>query len=214
MDDPLPQDIDTWPFDPLMWDAMRRAVLPTVTPVFIEAFAIGAELAHTQRSVPARVVAAQRDYDPNTIDALAQVTANAQVETWWGQFTSVTQREMQRQILRARQEGRGVQWLMDQLEPLFGANRALLIATTEITRLMGAGAQATYRQIGYPGWEWRTVRDRSVCPQCASRNNSQYPQAVPFQPAHPGCRCWPVPITSPTSARMPMPPSTGLLFAS
>ena len=209
----LPPDIDDIVFNPTMWADMRAVVTPIVEPILREAYALGAELAALQPSARPRIVTAQRDYEPEVIDALAQSTARAQIEDWWGQFTSTTQREMQRQILRARAEGRGTQWLMEQLEPMFGATRALRIATTEITRLMGAGAQATYRQMGYPGWEWRTVRDKAVCSTCHALNNVQYPQAVPFQPAHVGCRCWPVPVTSPTTLRMPMPASTGLLRA-
>lgn len=90
------------------------------------------------------------------------------------------------------------------IESAFAPGRARLIAATEVTNVLGAGALASYRQAGFTAWEWRTSADRRVCPVCEARDGEVYDVRQPFSAAHPACRCWPVP--DPYSLKLDAPP--------
>jgi SPP1 gp7 family putative phage head morphogenesis protein len=95
--------------------------------------------------------------------------------------------------------------LVRELQPTFGRRRAQLIAQTETTRAAAEGSKVGYEQSGVVAeWEWQTVRDERVCPQCGPLNTVRAPLGQPFQhptdgrqysiPAHPGCRCFARPV--------------------
>lgn len=71
-----------------------------------------------------------------------------------------------------------------------------LIAITELTRGVSAGAIDVYRAAGVTEVRWLTAEDDRVCPLCA-RNEQAGPRpiGVPFPsgasapPQHPSCRC-------------------------
>lgn len=87
----------------------------------------------------------------------------------------------------------------DDLEAVFGAARAEMIAATEVTRAISAAeaylillwadeADLQYRRI------WHTEHDGKVCPVCKPLDRA--PEEVwgtvapSGPPAHPNCRCW------------------------
>lgn len=123
------------------------------------------------------------------IDATTQQGVRQAVERWYGN----------RESLPA---------LRRDLEPMFGARRAKLIAQTETTRAASEGLRAGYRESGVvTGMVWKTVNDEKVCPVCGGLDGTVvaidgafYDAMTPelqqvarrrfeVPPAHPGCRC-------------------------
>lgn len=91
--------------------------------------------------------------------------------------------------------------LRRELEPIFGRQRAELIASTEVTRAYAEANELAYRESGIAsGREWRTAEDERVCPVCGPLEGEQRPFGQSFgdgvnnPPAHPRCRCWIVPV--------------------
>lgn len=99
--------------------------------------------------------------------------------------------------------------LIEDLAPVFGAQRAELIASTEVTRAYAEANRQAYRQAGMRYIRWNTASDERVCPVCAPLNgqvvsiDARFDDALPddvreqfrnlrFEapPAHPRCRCW------------------------
>jgi hypothetical protein len=78
---------------------------------------------------------------------------------------------------------------------LTSAQRANLIAATEVTRASVQGELAIAREAAAGGMEmvavWQTNNDDLVCPICGPRNGKEQGDgwSVP-PPGHPGCRCW------------------------
>ncbi len=100
--------------------------------------------------------------------------------------------------------------------------RARLIAQTESTRTFTEGNIARWKQVGVTEHRWRTQNDTDVCPVCKSLNNQiaaiggsgfviapnhrqQYGQYIKRPPLHPGCRCFPSPITAYSAAKPTAP---------
>lgn len=102
--------------------------------------------------------------------------------------------------------------LIREITPIFGRDRAALIAATEVTRAYSEGTYIGYRESGVvEKVVWRTARDELVCPICGALHNqvvglnARFDGALPPDvrerfpnvqfvrpPAHPGCRCWTV----------------------
>ena len=85
--------------------------------------------------------------------------------------------------------------LETELIPIFGAKRAELIASTEITNVYAQGTLAGYRESGVvKKIEWRTARDEMVCDICRPLHGTRTTLAGTFNgyfpSAHPRCRCW------------------------
>lgn len=99
-------------------------------------------------------------------------------------------------VLKAREEGGGVEQVLDAISPLFSPDRARTIAVTETTRLFGIGTQATFRAMGLEYWEWATAEDEAVCPICSDLDGEAFDIDTPFAPAHPNCRCYLSPVLS------------------
>lgn len=210
----------TWIDDPKLWDEVRRTLLPIVEPLFREAYIVGAEMGAMQRPARERTgeraLAEQalaefeigwRQIDPGnrtelpydfeaTLAAADEVIGNYS-DVWWNQFTASTQQALRRAIARAERLGLTTDQVIAEIAPIFGPDRARRIAVSELTDLMGMGAQETYRRAGFGTWEWRTVNDARVDPVCKGRNRQRYPMSVPFRKAHVNCRCWPVPSGRP-----------------
>lgn len=93
--------------------------------------------------------------------------------------------------------------LTTALEPIFRDKaRAELIAQSESTRAYFEGSSERWRQAGVEKSKWRTVQDAMVCPTCRSLNGTIGTLTDGWKsggvyykpPAHPGCRCWGVPV--------------------
>jgi SPP1 gp7 family putative phage head morphogenesis protein len=110
------------------------------------------------------------------------------------------------------QNGEPLYMLIEDLEPVFGSQRAQLIASTEVTRAYAEANQRVYKEAGIRYMEWRAAADELMCPICGALNgqivgiDDKFDQALDEQirtqfrsnfqlpPAHPRCRCWIVPV--------------------
>ncbi len=110
-------------------------------------------------------------------------------------ITDTTRGKIERAIQDATARGLTLGQVMGELEPVFGATRAEMIATTEITRAYSAGVQAAREDLRRDGVEthlvWRTRADEMVCAICGPRNGKRQGSGwTDLPPAHPRCRCW------------------------
>jgi hypothetical protein len=117
--------------------------------------------------------------------------------------------------------GEHLDLLIRQLEPVFGRNRAEMIAATETTRAFAEGTLLGYRQSGQvEATQWKTARDERVCDICrplhgirgdlqgqfvhpggigrSSRHEGRSFRA----PAHVRCRCAMAPIVIEAAPRV------------
>lgn len=215
-------------FAPDLWAELRRVLLGRVTPLFLEAFMVGAQLGSQQKPSRARGERAWQDarerlasgvradpprgggplppgagglpilpFDFDAVHGAAQEVIGSYSDEWWAQFSASTQRSLRRIIARAEAQGMTMPDVIRAIEPLFGAARAEAIATSEVTNLLGMGAQATYSRAGFTRWRWETTNDSIVDPICRARHHRIFPMTVAFQRAHPRCRCWPTPYGRP-----------------
>lgn len=211
-------------FERALWDDLRGIIVPRIYPLFHEAFLIGSEMGAMQRPARERasdVATGARDtsedqgrqrlqpgaptilpYDLEAISTASGDVVASYTDLWWQQFAESTQRQMRAIIARAERLGLTTADVTRELTPLFGPERAQRIAVSELTNLLGMGAQETYRLAGFGQWEWRTVRDSAVDPICRSRDRRRFPITQPFRRAHVNCRCWPVPAGRPSVSRM------------
>lgn len=208
----------TWIDDPALWDELRAAILPVVSEVFTEAFIVGAEMGAMQEPAKGtRPISTElltdlfaqgvRQLDPDVQPVLpydfeATLAAASEVirdytDEWWEQFNASTRRQLRNLIAQAEAQGMTTAQVAQRLAPLFGPQRARTIAVSELTNLMGMGAQETYRRAGFGYWEWRTVRDARVDEICTRLDRRRFPMSVRFRRAHVHCRCWPVPAGRP-----------------
>jgi SPP1 gp7 family putative phage head morphogenesis protein len=212
-----------WLFEPETWRELRALLLPVVRPIFVQAFLIGAHLASQRagrRSLhwmedaltimrglkappitleDAGLPLPELPFDFEAVNDAAFEVISGYTDTWWQQFSQSTQESMRRIIARAQTEGLTMPEIIDLMEPLFGPDRARVIAVTETTRLMGLGAQETYRNAGFTEVEWRTVRDARVDIICEELDGQRFPMDWQFEPAHVNCRCFIVPAGDPTT---------------
>lgn len=130
----------------------------------------------------------------NAIDAVADRYIATYFDEWWGQIEESTTNRLRSAIQMARDQGLQPKAVADLIEDAFGRARAEVIATTEVTRLVGGGMHASYEAAGLTQWSWQTVVDERVCPICEPRDQQRYPISVRFAPAHPRCRCFPRPV--------------------
>lgn len=199
------------------WIEQKRLMIQRVQPVFLELFILGALMGANQapqggqravqvgqRALP------QLPFNPDGIANAAANTIGQYSDQWWGMINQTQQTVLRQALLQAEREGLSPDWVMGEIAGEFGENRAELIAVSETTNLMGMGAQESFRQAGYTGWIWRTVRDAVVDPICTALARQSDPQfggtpfpiSRQFMRAHPGCRCFLVPAGDPSAEGM------------
>ena len=113
-----------------------------------------------------------------------------------------TKKTIKKAISQLFLEGLTIGDVVDQLRKHMDEERAVLIASTEITR---ASAQAEQAQGEADQKEfesikvtkvWMTNNDDLVCPICSALNdkvvgiNECFTENIFLPPAHEGCRCW------------------------
>lgn len=177
------------PTDDDLWDVYRDTLLDAMIPLWRSWFLAGA-IAGQEAMV---VRAGAKELDAGEIMGAADAFIDNFVNAWWDRLRVSQQLILREAIRTARLEGWQPRRVAQMIAPQFGRERAELIAVTEITRLVGGGAQAAYRAEGYITWEWRTAEDRRVDDVCQARAGEAFPMSTAFEPAHPRCRCWPVP---------------------
>lgn len=178
-------------YDETFWADARSEVMKVALPVFREVFMEGAAVGADVRPVKQK---AALPFDPDAANTAADDVLAKFTNDWWAQLDRTQRDGLRKAIALSRQEGTGVEGVIEGIQGLFSERRIMGIAVTETTRLFGLGALATYRAAGMDGWEWRTVADSRVDPICIGLAGEQYPIAYEFEPAHVSCRCFPVPV--------------------
>jgi len=121
--------------------------------------------------------------------------AGAYSDSWWTQISGTTRKHLRDAIMSHIKTGSPLSALVKDIEPLFGRDRAKMIATTEVTRLYAEGNVMAYKAGNVTEVEWRTVNDGRVDPLCMARHNQRYSvDNVDKPPIHPACRCWLAPV--------------------
>jgi SPP1 gp7 family putative phage head morphogenesis protein len=133
------------------------------------------------------------DPPADLLDNVAGDIFRSYMDGWWQQLERTTRDGLRTAIEDAAMNGTGTPGVVAAIEPLFGERRAQLIGVTETTRLFGRGAQATMTAAGVRTWIWQTDEDDAVCPICDDLDGEEFAMEEPFDPAHPGCRCFPLP---------------------
>ena len=201
-----PKALDPTAFDKEFWAEIRERAVEIARPLFADLFLLGAELG---RSItPAK--AGRKDLlpvDPALINRQLDVVLDEYVDDWWRGLQKTTDEGLRAAIRRAATEGTGVEGVMKDIEPLFAPSRIQRIASTESTRLLGLGAQATYAASGLEEWEWQTVRDARVDPVCRELQGKRFPMETAFGPRHVNCRCFPKPVVPEGGAPAAPPPA-------
>jgi len=121
-----------------------------------------------------------------------------------GGITATTRKVLRQKVGDWLASGQPLQQLMrdKQLVQLFGPQRAMLIAVTEVTRVYAEANQLVFQQTGVQKRSWNTAADELVCPICGPLNGTvvgitePFPGGIMLPPAHPNCRCWITPVVS------------------
>lgn len=83
-------------------------------------------------------------------------------------INETSRRRVQTAIAEWIDTGNPLSSLVNDIAPVFGRDRAELIASTEVTRAYARGTEIAYRQSGVvDGLQWFTVNDERTCPICA-----------------------------------------------
>lgn len=116
-------------------------------------------------------------------------------------LAQTNERQIRAQIAEWVQNNLTLQQLTDSLtRTVFSAQRAEMIAVTEITRAYVEGNRVAFRQSGVVSLiEVQTANDERVCPVCGPRHGKQFDlekgdPEIGFPPFHPRCRCWILPV--------------------
>ena len=124
------------------------------------------------------------------IDRLLEAESKAFATNWWNGLDQVTRERLRGAIRDNVQQGLSFTELTKSIEPLFGEQRALRIASTETTRLFAKGAMLSYQQAGVKMVQWRSAMDPWVCAHCKDLEGQSWPIGQNEEPPrHPACRC-------------------------
>jgi SPP1 gp7 family putative phage head morphogenesis protein len=206
-----------------LWAAIDEMLRPVIVQEFVRFVRLGFVVAVVeldsilkdfQEDVVARAEALMDEWVARDIDTIgtADPTRRADIDAfveerfyskWWEDWSARQRRAVTQEVNLANRDGLSADDVAKKLEPMFGKQRARLIAGTELTNIMGVANQAAYRQLGFQEWEWRTAADRRVDPVCQALDGETFPISVQFSSAHPMCRCWPVPVTGTQKPKEP-----------
>jgi SPP1 gp7 family putative phage head morphogenesis protein len=144
-------------------------------------------------------------FDWTLVNARAREVARNQIGMLIQRINETTLATVREATSRWIQNGEPLSALVRDLRNTgFSSRRAKLIAATETTNAFNVGNLQTYRESGVVAMEeWRTAMDERTCPICASLNGKRVPLGGWFDgryrpSAHPGCRCWTVPVIDTT----------------
>lgn len=133
--------------------------------------------------------------DPAAFELQLEQFISEYSSRWWEAFSEEVGDAVNRLLAEAIDKELSVREFMQLLRTRYGLATLQRIATTEMTRIMGEGARARYASSGIPQWQWQTVQDARVDPVCEELQDEIFSVFTPFEPAHPNCRCWPVPYS-------------------
>ena len=121
----------------------------------------------------------------------------AYTDAWWKMLAKTTRTQLRVAIEANIAAGAPLKSLIRDITPLFGKQRAALIASTEVTRLYTEGNLAAYKASGVQRVEWRTAMDDRVDPLCQALSGKRWKvDEAERPPLHPACRCNLAPIAN------------------
>lgn len=125
-------------------------------------------------------------------------TAESYIDPWWESIEQTSRDALRSAITENIESGQPLKELISALEPVFGPERADLIATTEVTNLFTQGNDIAFQAAGVIEVDFQTVNDGLVDELCQdAESGSPYTrQYAPQPPLHPRCRCRLVPRVS------------------
>lgn len=159
---------------PAMWEAMQRGV------------AAGVE------SIGQKDIVELTPEQADSINRSLEIVLDEYLDEWWLDLGQTRAEKLRSLILDAYELGMQPSWVAERLEAsgLFDDLAVDRIAITETTRLVGIGAQRTYRELGFQTWVWHTAEDELVCPVCGPLAGESFSIDQAFSPAHVACRCF------------------------
>lgn len=161
---------------PAMWEAMQRGIVAAV------------------ESIGQKDIVELTPEQADSINRSLEIVLDEYLDEWWIDLGQTRAEKLRSLILDAYELGMQPSWVAERMEAsgLFGDLAVDRIAITETTRLVGIGAQRTYRELGFQTWVWHTSADDRVCPVCGPLHGESFSIDQSFAPQHPGCRCYPV----------------------
>lgn len=181
-----------------LYDTLRRALLQSVD--------LGVSVAIAQ------LESVGFGFDWTLANDAARRWADQYVGELITEINATTLERTRRAVAAWIENGEPLEMLIEDLTPIFGRQRAELIASTEVTRAYARANRESYLAAGFTRWEWRTAADERVCPVCGPLNgqtvriDEAFDPFLPDEavalvrrsfsspPAHPRCRCWVVPV--------------------
>jgi SPP1 gp7 family putative phage head morphogenesis protein len=148
-------------------------------------------------------------FNTSAVDWLRRYEAN-----WLRGINATTRSQVTKIIEGWIRRGDPLPVLTEQLTPIYGSERAAMIAATETTRVYAEGNLAAWRATGIVTEKrWITASDDRVCPVCGPLHNKVVsidlgwsrdgqgqiiasPEGLLAPPAHVRCRCWLLPVIS------------------
>jgi len=133
-------------------------------------------------------------FDPAVVNTRALDWARNHVSDLAAQLDDTNRKAVQAAVSKfIETPGMTRQDLVNLLEPSFGAYRAEMIATTEVTYAYSASSGIyvdTLREAGIEAHRrWLTAEDEMVCPICGELNGKPEEEWDTEPPAHVNCRC-------------------------
>lgn len=140
-------------------------------------------------------------FDWTLANAEAREWANSHAGELIGQIGETTRRRVQASVAAWIDSGAPLQSLIDDLAPVFGAQRAELIAATEVTSAYSRALIQSFETSGVvEKVAIRGAADDRVCIICRPIiEGGPYPLKTGhpdrgFPAYHPACRCWPAAV--------------------
>ena len=205
----------TFPNDPLFWAKESAGLWATSAPLVIAALLAGAEGGASALPIEMSTLVNWELFNEGALQFLEQYRLSV--------IAGISETTRVQAISAINQwivSGDPLSVLQARLVPLFGANRANMIAVTEVTRIFGAGNQLAWTSAGVVGGKkWQSAQDDIVTPICRALHGQTVPLTgnfvVPpggsielqrmvasngnefaFPPAHVNCRSWHLPVVS------------------
>lgn len=181
--------------DSKLWDEYRLRVVGAARPYFRNG---ALQAASYNASIGLAV-------DMDFVNSAVLDFTTTYTNTWWNQLSATTREGLRKAILSWQESGlgdRGLEDLVDALEPYFGEARARRVAVTETTRVFDEGNRLAHESAGIKYEQWQTSKDDVVCTTpfpgaptgCSGLDGQFFPiRTGPFPPLHVNCRCMRLP---------------------
>lgn len=173
--------------DASWWRALGERIKASVRPAMWEAMQRG--MAAGLESIGQKDIVELTAEQADSINRSLEIVLDAYQDEWWADLGQTRANRLRSLIQEAAELGMQPSWVAERLEAsgLFDELSVDAIAITETTRLVGLGAQRTYRELGFQTWVWHTAMDDRVCPICSPLDGESFNIDQAFSPAHVSC---------------------------